>query len=105
MPPNIQGVYSEGGLIDVEVMVTTHHKGHFEFSVCPLELEAASPMPLPTAACFAANKLRFVSDELYGAPQDPRYPERAYITPASVANWTNGRPNEQPVYGASYNMT
>ena len=103
MAPNIQEVYAEGSAIDVEVVVTTHHKGHFEFSVCPIE--DLTPMSVPTADCFARNKLKFVSDNMYGAPQDPHYPERAYITPASMATWTGGSPDEQPVWGASYKMT
>lgn len=103
MPPNVQGTYRQGDVIDVEVMVTTHHRGHFEFAVCPIE--NATPMPVPTPECFASNKLDFVSDESYGAPPDPAYPERAYIAPASVASWGNGDAyGEQPVVGAEYRM-
>lgn len=35
----------------------------------------------PTQECFDANPLTFVRDELYGAPKDERYPERAYVAP------------------------
>jgi len=105
--PNVQGTYAEGETIEVEVMVTTHHKGHFVFSACPL-LDSVSDfngeMPVPTAECFERHQLRFVEDELYGAPADPRYPERAYIVPADKAQWMSGDPGELWVYGAYYKM-
>jgi len=113
MPPNIQATYMEGDIITVEMMVTTHHKGHFVISACPIVpiLDAGStiddwlPMAVPTQECFDAYKLTFVEDELYGAPPDPNYPERAYIAPAMVAQWTSGvGPVEQPVLGAEYKM-
>ncbi|KAL7533130.1 hypothetical protein ACHAXR_007565 [Thalassiosira sp. AJA248-18] len=104
MSPNIQGVYSEGGEIEVEVLVTTHHKGHFVFSACPLDATQV-PMPIPTPECFENNKLTFLSDDLYGAPPDPNYPERAYIAPALKVQWSNGSPGDkQPVVGAEYKM-
>ena len=84
MSPNIQAEYNEGDVIEVEVLLTTHHKGHMEFSVCPIENSV--PMEVPTERCFANNMLEFVSDELYDAPFDPNYPERAYIAPASITN-------------------
>lgn len=31
LPPHIQQTYTEGDTIEIEVMVTTHHKGHFVF--------------------------------------------------------------------------
>jgi len=80
MSPNIQGEYREGDEIEVGVFVTTHHKGHFEFSVCPIS--DSVPMEVPTEECFAKNKLEFISDELYNAPIDTNYPHRAYIAPS-----------------------
>jgi hypothetical protein len=108
MPPNIQETYTEGDVITIEAMVTTHHKGHFVISACPIvpllddpsEIEEHLPLRVPTNECFDAYKLNFVSDELYGATPDPNYPERAYLAPALVAEtktWTNG-------VGAYYNM-
>ena len=103
MKPNLQGVYKEGAIIDIEVLVTTHHKGHFEFALCPID-PTATPMVIPTQECFAQNKLTFVSDELYGAPPDVNYPERAYISPASVVDYTEPIEGVQPVVGAKYKM-
>ena len=62
MPSNIQGVYEEGVEIEVEVLVTTHHKGNFVFSFCPID--DSVPMLVPTKECFARNKLTFLSDKL-----------------------------------------
>lgn len=98
MSPNVQGEYGEGDVIDVEVLVSTHHKGHFEFSVCPISTDSM-PMEVPTAECFATNKLIFVSDELYHAPIDVNYPERAYLIPASRAIFI-----QEDFYGAQYKM-
>lgn len=95
-------------------MVTTHHKGHFVFSACPLvplsdeqDSDEYLPLRIPTEECFKAHRLTFVSDELYGAPVDPSYPERAYIAPALIPEWS---PGEGPgggtsgVVGALYRM-
>jgi hypothetical protein len=56
-------------------------------------------MEVPTAECFAKNKLQFVSDELYHAPIDMNYPERAYLIPASRAEFI-----QEDFYGAQYKM-
>jgi len=80
MPPKPQQCYQPGQIIDLEVTLTAHHKGHFEFKACPI-----SPGQAPTQACFDAHPLRFVSDVLSPGESratanfDPNYPERAYI--------------------------
>ena len=58
-------------MIDVESVLTAHHKGHFELKACPI-----APGEVPTQSCFDNNKLTFVEDKLYGAPADLLYPER-----------------------------
>lgn len=109
MPPSVQEVYTEGEEIEVEIMVTTHHKGHFVMSACtivPLLDDGDSindvklPLDAPTPQCFNQNHLTFVSDKKYNAQPDPNYPERAYIAPASIVEWTNG----DPARGAEYSM-
>jgi hypothetical protein len=61
-------------------VLTAHHKGHFVLKACSI-----SPGEIPSQACFDANPLEFVSDELYGAPKDVNFPERAYIAPPDIA--------------------
>ena len=86
MQLNIQRTYAEGDIIELEVVLTANHLGHFEYSVCPL----SSHGDIPTASCFDSHKLEFVEDALYNAPKDPAYPGRAYIPPGSVANSVYG---------------
>jgi len=73
---NTQSSYVAGSVIDIESVLTAHHKGHFEIKACPV-----NPGEVATQACFDLNPLEFVSDELYGAQQDSNYPVRAYIAP------------------------
>lgn len=103
MHSNQQGVYVAGSVIDIEVVVTTHHRGHFEFRACPID-EDVVPMQVPTRECFEENVLMFVSDDLYQAPIDVRYPERGYIAPASVAQYVQPIEGVRPVNGALYKM-
>jgi len=81
MPTNIQATYEKGQEIDVSVRVTAHHKGHFEFFVCPIEYGQA-----PTRECFWSHPLEYVRDLKYGAPKDPNYPYRAYIPPSTFGD-------------------
>ena len=74
LPPIIQECYNEGSIVELETILTAHHKGHFTFKAC-----AISPGEAPTQECFDAHPLTFVADEMYGATFDPLYPERAYI--------------------------
>ena len=53
--------------------------GHMEFHACPILAGQ-----VPTQACFDSNPLTFISDELYGAPPDPLYPARAYVSQTIV---------------------
>lgn len=80
MPADPQAQYSQGQIIDVDVVLTAHHKGHFEFFACPIDYG-----DIPPGDCFEQYPLEFVEDPLYGAPQDVNYPERAYIAPRGVA--------------------
>lgn len=74
LPPIIQACYNEGDIVDVESVLTAHHKGHFEVKAC-----AINPGEVASQACFDAHPLKFVSDELYGAPAHEEFPGRAYI--------------------------
>jgi len=82
MPADPQLVVQQGSIITVEVILTAHHKGHFEFKACPTD---GRQDEAPTQECFDRNPLTFVKDELYGAPPDLNYPTRAYIPPLSYS--------------------
>jgi len=87
----VQGAYAEGGLFDIEFVLTAHHKGHVELSLCA---DSASP----TNECFDAHKAEFVEDLKYGAPPDPAHPERGYVAPndGSVpADYSNAVPTSE----------
>jgi hypothetical protein len=81
LAPRFQACYQPGQIIELEVTLTAHHKGHFEFKMCPIV-----PFEAPTQACFDSNPLTFVTDTKYGATFDPNYPERAYIPDAAAGN-------------------
>lgn len=36
LPFTPQVTYAKNGEIDIEVLLTAHHKGHFEYHICPL---------------------------------------------------------------------
>ena len=78
---NPQACYMPGGVIDVSVTLTAHHKGHFEFRACPISNQG----DVPTENCFASFPLTFVSETLMSyetrspANPDPNHPERAYV--------------------------
>jgi hypothetical protein len=81
--PRIQATYYEGDEIDLDLLLTAHHKGHFTFKVCPVQ-----PYQVPTQSCFDANPLMFVSDNMYGGTRDDNYPERAYIANSDHPDYT-----------------
>jgi Lytic polysaccharide mono-oxygenase, cellulose-degrading len=87
MAPAVQAKYTQGQEIEVEVVLTAHHLGHFEFSACPI-----APGGIANADCFKQYPLEFVSDPLYGAPKDATYPNRAYIAPTGIATVDNSGP-------------
>jgi len=72
IPADPQIVVQRGSQLSVEVVLTAHHKGHFEFKACPMSEQ-------PDKECFERHPLNLVTDELYGSSPDPSYPTRAYI--------------------------
>jgi hypothetical protein len=80
MSADPQAQYAQGQEIEVDVVLTAHHMGHFEFFACPIE-----EGEIPTGDCFEQYPLEFVSDPLYGAPKDANYPYHTYIAPRETA--------------------
>ncbi len=80
LAPNIQACYAERDVVQLDVVLTAHHMGHFSYKACPIDAgEVASQ------DCFDSNPLTFVEDVLYGSLPDPDYPNRAYIPRADSA--------------------
>ncbi|OXU29072.1 hypothetical protein TSAR_011178 [Trichomalopsis sarcophagae] len=52
--------YSPGEQIELQVLITANHMGHFEFSLCPLN----STMELETEECFDAHRLYLIDGSL-----------------------------------------
>jgi len=74
LAPDIQACYGEGDVVELDVVLTAHHMGHFSYKACAINAgEVASQ------ECFDSNPLTFVEDVLYGSLPDPDYPNRAYI--------------------------
>jgi len=87
LPPKPQACYEVGingansdRIIELEVSLSAHHRGHFEFRACPIE-----PGEAASQDCFDSYPLTFISDLLYGANLDPNYPERAYIPDSATS--------------------
>eukprot|EP00542_Grammatophora_oceanica_P007762 CAMPEP_0194065442 /NCGR_PEP_ID=MMETSP0009_2-20130614/85466_1 /TAXON_ID=210454 /ORGANISM="Grammatophora oceanica, Strain CCMP 410" /LENGTH=839 /DNA_ID=CAMNT_0038718285 /DNA_START=108 /DNA_END=2627 /DNA_ORIENTATION=- len=78
MPWTQVAQYIEGQEITIETIIRANHRGYFEIGLCVMD---GLGTDVPTQACFDANKLEMLEDELYGAPVDPAYPTRAYLPP------------------------
>ncbi len=93
-----QTTYEVGSTIEIEAVLTAHHKGHMEVKAC-----SVSPNEVATQSCFDSNPLEFVSDELYNAPKDVNYPGRAYIAPPGISIPDNtGTLKERPTNRTSF---
>jgi len=80
MPPDPQIIAQRGSQITVDLVLTAHHKGHFEFNACAV----SSTNVAPSQECFDDQPLTLVKDEFYGSLPDPAYPTRAYIPPSNL---------------------
>ena len=74
MAPSIQACYGEGEVIELDVILTAHHMGHFSYKACAINAGGVA-----SQECFDNNPLTFVEDVLYGSLPDPNYPDRVYI--------------------------
>ena len=86
MAPTVQACYAEGDVIELEVVITAHHMGHFSYKAC-----AINPGEVATQQCFDSNKLTFVEDVLYGSHPDPDYPDRVYIPRTDFSDLNEGK--------------
>mmetsp|Transcript_15209 Transcript_15209/g.24989 ORF Transcript_15209/g.24989 Transcript_15209/m.24989 type:complete len:485 (+) Transcript_15209:114-1568(+) len=80
LAPNVQACYADGDIVELDVILTAHHMGHFSYKAC-----AINAGEVATQECFDSNPLTFVEDVLYSSMPDPDYPNRAYIPRADSA--------------------
>ncbi len=81
LAPDIQACFGEGDVVQLDVVLTAHHMGHFSYKAC-----AINSGEVASQECFDSNPLTFVEDVLYGSLPDPNYPNRAYIPRADHAS-------------------
>jgi len=76
-----------GSVLEIEIRITAHHKGHFEFAICDQHVSGDLADP---QACFDAGKLHRADRPSDCQPNDARgdcqpiqadYPERWYLPP------------------------
>ena len=82
-----ESTYAVGSIIDIDTVLTAHHKGHIEVKACPMM--ANNLGDIPSQSCFDSHPLEFVFDELYSAPKDVNYPGRAYLAPPGMTQNDN----------------
>ncbi len=102
MPINIQAVYDQEAEITIEVSLISSNGGHFQFSLCSIEWGE-----IPTEECFKAHPLEFVKDNLYGAFEDPNYPERIYVPDGDVegrVSDTSGFKGDKQLFSYQMNL-
>ncbi len=87
----IVATYSQGGIVDVDVAVITHHNGYMELHVCDVKRcnGEISEDCFRKGACVRLNRTwdrscESRTDQLC-APRDPKYPSRWYL-PCSRAS-------------------
>mmetsp|Transcript_22728 Transcript_22728/g.33563 ORF Transcript_22728/g.33563 Transcript_22728/m.33563 type:complete len:401 (+) Transcript_22728:93-1295(+) len=94
MPADPQLIVPAASQITVEIVLTAHHKGHFEFKACPV----SSTEDAPTQDCFDTYPLEMISDDLYGSVPDSAFPTRAYIPLNSYSNLQRDRESGGSLY-------
>lgn len=83
----ISQVYTEGQTIDIEIVITAHHKGEFYFFLCDLP-EGSSSSTQVTQKCLNKHRLRGSNgSKAYQLPPPTGYPSHyimQYKLPAGV---------------------
>jgi len=84
---NVLHTFAAGEPITLEWIVTAHHNGHIEVSICDLG-DPSSENGRPSQECLDKHKLERVADP--GAPVespiDPNFPTRYYLDPKCAAS-------------------
>eukprot|EP00121_Abeoforma_whisleri_P005545 Awhi_evm1s5028 len=81
-PGPVSQTYKSGQVIDIQIAITAHHKGHFEFWLCD-QAEV-------TFECLNKYHLVRVEDSSHPlSPIDTKFPERYHLEPSCAGNSPN----------------
>eukprot|EP00039_Didymoeca_costata_P013261 m.198820 g.198820 ORF g.198820 m.198820 type:complete len:544 (-) comp15720_c1_seq6:234-1865(-) len=70
--------FVKDSVVTLEFIITAHHRGHFEISLCDMGTVIGSHV---TQECLEKNVLIRAEDSNAASPIDPAYPERYYLEP------------------------
>ena len=76
--------WQQGGIVEIEVKITAHHKGHFEFSICDQVITSALSNP---QACLDTHILERATAIEAGVTTCAQGDKRAAIPPHTNPNW------------------
>jgi len=79
-PGEIVETYVEGGQIEIEIGITAHHNGHFEFYLCDTA-DLPDKNGDVTQECLNRHKLTRSSGVQDSHPIDPNHRDRYYLDP------------------------
>jgi hypothetical protein len=80
--------YQMEAVIDIQVLITAHHMGHFEFYLCDMKHHDKV-----TQNCLFQHRLQRVAVENDVSPPDEKYPYRYYLEPRNKMTFqTDGYP-------------
>jgi len=72
--------YRAGAEVEMEVVLTAHHMGWFEFFVCD-KADLQNPDGPITQECLSRHRLRRSEHDTSASPFDPKQPHRFYTVP------------------------
>ena len=88
----VLSTFKEGDEITIEVVLTAHHMGHFEFFICNSD-DLTYPQNGINQECLYRHTLIRAEENNPISPIDPKYPNRYYLEPLSCMEFqTDGYP-------------
>jgi len=98
-----QATWTAGSIVPIEVTVTAHHMGHYEFRVCDELLDASTPdpdkclnkwvleraTPEEAAEAFGFSACSSGDTRPFCTPFDENHPERWYLPPRGEVQGTH----------------
>jgi hypothetical protein len=74
--------FQRGQVIHIDIIVTSHHRGHFEFYICDTK-DLEFPENGITQECLFRHQLSRAEEVDSISPMDEKYPYRYYLEPTS----------------------